>query len=357
MDALLGDDTKEFTNANQECQENKRLPWGKIVAVITAVICLCLTIAGVFGAVKRLQILHPQGINNVVITVKDSIRIGKGDAEMIVFREIGKPAIICQLPEGFVSNAEVSGLYTDEAGNFIMFNADYADCIVNPLFGTDNYSYFEDRGYQSYLDMTRQAMYLDLSEINIFSSDERIHLAGGAKIIRQHFCAGQNADYYRIDGGLTVNGDKMRICGFALRFENTTWQITLKDYEDNYYFITIKDPNGVGKSVESVGELLASVYAGDAAQHSNNMDTVALQVARAAYMEYVAERITDGGVLYEHYVFQADNSRFVAFSNGAAADVHYSLEDALKAMSFDPDADKLFATDVDGLWAYGDDLQ
>ena len=79
-------------------------------------------------------------------------------------------------------------------------------------------------------------------------------------MIREQFCAGQNADYYEIDGGLTESGNEMRICGFALHFENITWQITLKDCYENYYFITIKDPNGIGKNSETIADFLGSIF-------------------------------------------------------------------------------------------------
>ena len=130
---------------------------------------------------------------------------------------------------------------------------------MNPLVGTDYYSYYEADGYHSYMDMASSAMYYDLPKLGIFSSMEKLYLSGGAQLLRQQLCAGQDADYYAIDGGLTESGEEMRLYGFALHFDNTTWLITLKDCNDIYYYITIKDPNGLGKTTDTVGELLGSI--------------------------------------------------------------------------------------------------
>ncbi len=359
LDELLGNDIKKPADITQQCQKNKNIVWKKNVAVIGAIICLCLVIAGVFGIVKRLHILYPQGVKaSVIITVKEPILIGESDAETIVFREIGKPAIMCRLPEGFSSVTETSGLYTDEKGNYIKFNADYADNVINPLLGTVYYSYYESHGYHSYIDMARLAMYYDQPRLGILSSNEELHLAGGSQMIRQHLCAGQNADYHEISGELTADGNEILICGFALHFDDLAWLVTLMDHEDNYYFITIKDPNGIGKSIDTVGEFLSTIYAGNADQRSGILDTVARQAARNAFKEYIAMCVADGRNHYGYYVFQANNSRFIAFfADGSEAGVYYSAEDALKAMIDDPDPNKLSSTSVDDLWIYITDPQ
>lgn len=261
LDELVDNDTKEFTNDTKDHKGKVTQSLiKKVVAVSAVVICLCLVVVGVYSIINRSQILHPNGLDaNVVITRKDHIQIEKGSTETILFSEDNKPTISCQLPEGFAADTERSGFYTDISGNFIKFNSDYAENVVNPLFGTEYYSYYDDSGYHSYMDMARMAMYVDLSKVSIFSSKEQIHLAGGAQLIREQLCAGQNADYYAIDGGLTESGDEMRIYGFALHFDNTTWLIFLNDCNDNYYYITVKDPNGVGKSSDTIGELLSTI--------------------------------------------------------------------------------------------------
>ena len=260
LDELLGNGARESIDDGKD--REKKPVWNKKIIAITVVaaLCLCLVIVGACGVVGRTKILYPQGAaGDAVITRKENLKIEKGAAGSVVFNESDKPTITCRIPEGFTPNTERAGLYTDENGNFITFNADYAANVINPLAGTKYYSYYEEAGYQSYMDMARAAMYLDLSKIGVFSSTEKIRLAGGARLIREQFCAGQNADYYEIDGGVTVSGDAMRVYGFALCFENTAWLITLKDCNDIYYFITIKDPNGVGKTIDSVGELLSFV--------------------------------------------------------------------------------------------------
>jgi len=262
LNELVGNDMNwNIDDTENAMYENKRrIKNQKIIVLSVVVLCLCLALTCVYGIVNRSRILYPNGLDgNIVITRKEPLRIGKGSAKTIVFSESNKPTIACALPEGFVSDAERPGFYTDEAGNFIKFHADYTDKVINPLFGTDYYSYYEGHGYHSYMDMARLAMYHDLPKLGVFSSREKLYLAGGAQLIRQQLCAGQNVDYHAIDGGLTENGETTRIHGFALHFENDAWLITLNDCNDIYYYITIKDPNGIGESIDNVGELLSSI--------------------------------------------------------------------------------------------------
>lgn len=352
LDVLLDNDKKTSIDNTQDNKKNNSVIWVKIIALSFVAICICLLIVGILSIVNRSKILHPQETEKTsVITKKDPILLEESNAEVIVFKESGKPAIMCQLPEGFSPNENVIGLYTDEAGNYIKFDADYADHIINPLLGTIYYSYYEDLGYQSYIDMARMAMYIDLSKVGVFSSKQQIHLAGGARLVREQICAGQNADYYEVGSGLTSSGDEMRIYGFALHFENTAWLITLKDYEDNYYFITIKDQNGIGKSIDSVRDFLGSVYAGNAIQYSNILDTVAIQNARNTFMEYLIDHNANERI-EKYFVFQADYTRFVAIDDSEVIGVYNCPEDALKAMLDDPDPNKLSETSFDNLWVY-----
>ena len=351
LNELLGNEAKKSVSITHNCKEKNRMTWRKIITASAAVL-MCFVIVGVFGIVQRSQILHPEGIEGTVaINRKNSVHIEQRSAKTIAFNEKNKPMIVCEVPEGFVADAERSGFYTDENDNFIKFNSDYADNVVNPLLGTDYCSYYENEGYHSYMDMARAAMYYDLPKLGIFSSTEKLHLAGGAQLIREQLCAGQDADYYAIDGGLTGSGDAMRIYGFALHFENTTWMITLKDYKDNYYFITIKDPTGAGKSIDTISEFISYIYAGDAVQYSNILDSVAEQAARNAFMEYMINHISDSGI-HGYFVFKADNSRFVLINDGKIEGVYYNIEAALSAMSDNFDPSRLSVTDVNDLWIY-----
>jgi len=351
LNELLGNEAKKSVSITHNCKEKNRVTWRKIITASAAVL-MCFVIVGVFGVVQRSQILHPEGIEGTVaINRKNSVHIEQRSAKTIAFNEKNKPMIVCEVPEGFVADAERSGFYTDENDNFIKFNSDYADNVVNPLLGTDYCSYYENEGYHSYMDMACAAMYYDLPKLGIFSSTEKLHLAGGAQLIREQLCAGQDADYFAINGGLTGSGDAMRIYGFALHFENSTWLITLKDYEDNYYFITVKDPTGVGKSIDTISEFISYIYAGNAVQYSNILDSAALQTARNAFTEYMVNHINDSGI-HGYFVFKADNSRFVIIHDGATVGVYYSIESALGAMLDNPDLSKLSATDVNNLWIY-----
>lgn len=259
LDEMLYNSSKESVIITNACKKNG-IPWRKITVISSVVLLIGLVVAGVFRIVQRSQILHPKGVEtNVVITRKDPIVIGKGSTETIVFSEKNKPTIVCELPEDYAVNSESPGFYTDGNGNFIKFNSEYSDNVVKPLFGTDYLSYYEDRGYDSYIEIANAAMYYDLPKLGIFSSIEKLHLAGGAQLIRNQLCAGQDADYYAIDGGLTEDGKTTRLYGFALHFDDTAWQILLIDCNDVCYFITVKDPNGIGKTIDTVGELLSTI--------------------------------------------------------------------------------------------------
>lgn len=352
LDELVGNDTKHSTRNEYNCEKRRCVPWRKNIIISVAVLFICLAIVSLFGVIKRSQILHPEGLEkNVVITRKSPVRIGNHSAKTVVFSEKNKPMIICELPEGFAADAESSGFYTDGDGNYIRFNADYSDIVVNPLFGTPYYSYYIEHGYDSYIEMAQAAMCSDYTKLTIFSSKEELYMVGGAQLIRQQLCAEHDADYYAISSELMGNGDEMRIHGFALCFNNATWQIVLKDFEDNYYFITIKDPNGVGESIDTVIEFISYIYAGNAVRYSNALDSTALQAARNAFTEYMLEHAHDSEIP-EYFVFKADNTRFVSIHDGGTMRVHYSVEAALSAMLADPDPSKLTATDINDLWRY-----
>lgn len=138
LDEMLGNDTKESVNIPHDCKKKNIVPWRKIIAASAAVFFLCLIIVGIFDVVQRSQILHPERVEgNIVITRKDPIIIEKGSSDTIVFSENNRPTIICELPKGFAVDTERAGFYTDGNGNFIKFNADHSDNVMNPLIGTD----------------------------------------------------------------------------------------------------------------------------------------------------------------------------------------------------------------------------
>ena len=356
INELLTSDTQGSVSNAQDCASTGNAPRKKYFTIISAAIILCFAIAGILGATKRLQILHPKGVGGVsVITRREPIIIEKSSSDIIVFEQSGKPAIMCRLPAGFAASEEASGLYTDGAGNYIKLNADYAENVINPLFGTVYYPFYESYGCQSYMDMARLAMHYDIPKLGILASKDELYFAGGAQLLRSHLCAGQNAAYYGIDGGLTV-GNKMRIYGFALHLQDTVWQITLRDYEDNYYFLTIKDPNGIGKTIESLKAFISSVYAGDAILYSNSLDTTAQLCARNSYTQYILENPYAGSV-GDYFIFQAERSRYVVLHDGASVGIYCSMEAAINGTFEHPDLNKLSATNVENLWLYEADPQ
>lgn len=352
LDELIGNDTKETVNNTKDSEKKNQLPWKRIITISAAVLCLCLAIVGVFNIVKRSRILYPQGAEGTIaITKKEAIQIDNNSGKMLVFNEKNKPSILCEVPDYFIADEEKNGLYTDGDGNFIIFNADYADNIFNPLSGTDYFSHYASKGYDSYIEIAHAAMYYNHPKLGIFAPKEELYLAGGAKIIRHQLCAGQNADCYTVDGGLTSNGTAPLIYGFALHFDDVAWQIVLKDYENNYYFITIKDPNGVGKSIDAVSEFISYIYPGNASIRSNVLDSAAQQEARNAFMEYIVGHTNNANGCF---VYDADNSRYVSFRDGASVGVYHSIKDALSATIDAPNPQKLIATDVEGLYIYNE---
>ena len=109
------------------------------------------------------------------------------------------------------------------------------------------------------------------------------------------------------------------------------------------------------EAIETVREFVSYIYAGNAIRYSNALNYSALQAARNAYTQYIAEHAYDSE-LPEYFVFKADNTRFVPIHNGNIIEVCYGVEAALSVMSDDLDPSKLRATDINNLWIYEDDF-
>ena len=236
------------------------VPWKKIVAWALATTFLCLAIFGVLEIASRISILNPQDVHTtVVISRQKPIILEENYSTKQVFCQQNKPSIMCELPSEFVADNATSGVYTNGNGKFVVFDAQFASDVANPLEGTQYISSFENKGYTTYIDMARASMYYDAPQFGIFSSKEQLCLVGGSKLLRQQLCAGRNAEYYEIDGGLTEDGYQMRVYGFALLFDDCTWQIVLKDFNDNYCFVTVKDETGLGTSTDTLAQLLSTI--------------------------------------------------------------------------------------------------
>lgn len=249
----------EAEESNGKMASKKRNNKRFVLLIVCVVFCISFVTVAVVDLVSRSQLLNPNGYDTeIIITRKESIRITQGNSDNVVFNENGKPSVMCQLPNNFEATSDTNGLYQSESGTFIKFNSAYSEHVTNTLQDSEYYSYYLDAGYKSYMDIARKSMYVDLSRVSVFSNIEDIYLAGGAKIIREQLCSGQNADYYAIDGGLTQDGTAMMIQGFALHFDDDIWLITLKDYNNSYYYITVKDPAGIGYSADTIGEFLNS---------------------------------------------------------------------------------------------------
>lgn len=231
----------------------------KTILLVGLMIVIIVIIIGMVNLISRANILKPQEFDkSIVITKKESVMISQKNHETIVFDESGKPQIKCEVDKSFQRNESKVGLYQGDNETFIKFNSEYGEDVVNPLLGSDYYDAYENKGYESYMDMMRMALNINLKKTNVFSSKEKLFLAGGAKIIRNNLGINQSADYYEIDGGLTEDF-KEKICGFALYFEDDIWLIYLKDYNDNYCYVSIKDPDGIGKSIDTIKAFLSTI--------------------------------------------------------------------------------------------------
>ena len=254
---LIGEKTDDLQAAAAHASKNVL----KIVLLVFAVAAFLA--ASVFAGivlVRRANLLHPEGVGgDVDVALKGNINISKDYGDTVAFDVEGKPQIVCTIPYGYASYTEQAGMYTDGDGNFITVSAEYAINVHNPLHGTVYMHQYEIAGYSSYADMARLALHCDLRGVSVFSSKRDIHIAGGARLIRQALCAGRNAWCYTVDGGLMEKGGGSRVFGIALLFDGTTWMVFLEDCNDINYHITVKAPDGVGKDADTLAGFLSSI--------------------------------------------------------------------------------------------------
>jgi len=257
IDDWIDNNDKNFVSENSN--NKKSHSYKKYIIVTSIILSVIIIFVGIIDIVIRSKILYPNNCKNFNITQNNSIELYKNYSETILFNQSGKPQIKCYLPEEFIENKDSIGLFQSNNGSFIRFNSEYEENVFSPLYGTKYYSYFYDKGFESYIEMLRLALSDNVITTNIFSSKNNLYITGGSRILRNYVCAGQNADYYAIDGGLTENGKETRIYGVALLFDEILWSIILKDCNNNYYFISIKDPNGIGKTPQTITDFLSSI--------------------------------------------------------------------------------------------------
>lgn len=81
-------------------------------------------------------------------------------------------------------------------------------------------------------------------------------------------------------------------------------------------------------------------------------DSKAIQTARSAYTAYVVDA-AESGKIGQYFIYQADETRFVAIDSGGAVGVYATAEEALEAMVPGADSDKLNEIADSGLSVYG----
>lgn len=252
-------DDNESNFSSKKSNISKTHFYKKYLIITSIIVSAIIIFVGVVDLVLRFKILYPQNCDKLYIFQNTSIKLFNNPSETIIFNQEGKPPIKCSLPENFVKNQDSIGLFQNDNGSFIKINSDYENNVFNPLFGSKYYSYFENKGFNSYIEMLRFALSNNALNSNIFSSKKNIYISGGARILRNYVCVGQSSNYYEVDGGLTSDGTKTRIYGIALLFDETLWSIMLRDCNCNYYFISIKDPDGIGKTYQTIADFLSTI--------------------------------------------------------------------------------------------------
>lgn len=225
-----------------------------IVSVVAALALISIIAFGSASLISRAKLLRPDGTEDITVTRKQAVVLTKTGGGSVAFSESGKPEVLCRIPDGFIAKPDSPGLYTDANGNYIRINSDYGKNVFDPLSGTSYSAVFEEAGYASYIEKVRMAMYTDPRRVSVFASKKNILSAGGSRILRSTICAGQDADFYELDGGLTDDSSGMRISGFLLDFGNGARLVTLCDSNGNHCFLTVS-----GISAESLNELLNTI--------------------------------------------------------------------------------------------------
>lgn len=259
IDEWLLENEDKMINEKQEKLRNIIFNSKNIIIAFIVLGIVLLTICSI-NLINRYQILYPKTHNqDIVIARKSNIIIAQDGGSELVFSKDGKPNVYCKIPSNFEEDKNVYGLYHGSNGSFIKIDSEYEEKNFNPLYGTRYYDFYKSKGYLSYESMIKYAMYNNYNDTTIFSSKDNIYWAGGARIICDYVCAGQNADMYPIDGGLTQDETTMIISGIALHFDDNLWQIILRDYKGYYYIISIKDPEGIGENSNNIALFLSSI--------------------------------------------------------------------------------------------------
>lgn len=223
----------------------------KRIRIACIALCAVLAVVFVFGGINRTSILYPDGRrNHVEITGMGSTQVETRGVGNVLFDVLHKPKVICVKPVGFYEDESVKGLYKTKTGEYIQFDSAYAKDVVHPLTGTDYYTYYKEIGIEGFIESARYALSKDIQKIGLLSSRKEIYLAGGARRLRFWLCADQDASYYAIDG---------TIKGYALHLKNSVWKIAFEDHNGYVCYVTIKVPEGIGKSIEEINKYLAYI--------------------------------------------------------------------------------------------------
>ncbi|MDD4292080.1 MAG: helix-turn-helix domain-containing protein [Clostridia bacterium] len=228
-----------------------------ILLICALTLCLAIITVGIFNLVSRYKTLYTYGKHDDSYVCKEMINVNYKGVATVIYDEANKPLITGLIPNDYVKSDSIDGLYTssDRKGEFIRFTSEYKENVPNIITGCDGYKYLSEIGITSVMAMSRFALSYDLDKVSVFSSRKDIEIASAVRRIRAvlYDADANSADvinYHFVYGEMD---------GYALNMDNGVWIITLQDQKDNYCNITIKAPEGIGQSADTVTEFLSTI--------------------------------------------------------------------------------------------------
>lgn len=236
----------------------KRTPKKKMILLIcAAALCLAIITVGIINLVSRYNTLYTYGKTDDSYICKDMIGVKYHEVTTVVYNEADKPQITGTIPNNYEKSGTLNGLYinSDKNGDFIKFTSDYEQNVPNVITGLAGYKYLSETGITSVMAMSRFALSYNLDKVSIFSSRKDIETASAVRCIRTVLYdadvnSSDDVNYHIVYGEMN---------GYALNVDNGVWFITLQDRKNNYCYITISAPEGVGQSAETVTEFLSTI--------------------------------------------------------------------------------------------------
>ena len=263
------EDCQKDETVQKTCRKIRgRLRKTALVILLCAAICVALAAAGMW-IFNRWSALYPQGLSP-----KDDELLEKSSMTELWVESAGTADTIfngegCEdlstvdpdisvgftLPDGFTQNGNV--YLNSETGAFISFHT-YA-CEDYPIPATSAFaSQCAALGISGVVDKILYAYRYDLERVTVFSDWSDIQTAAGVRLVRKFadFVSGseETKTMYVLSGDL--KGYIMR--GSTGTQDQPIWYAALEE-GGNLCFITVKDPEGIGASIDTLAAWLSTV--------------------------------------------------------------------------------------------------